>query len=226
MLNISLSKQAIQKEMKMVYRMDGSVNGHNFTIEGEGNGKPYEGHQRFRLRVTEGGPLPFAFDILSAAFCYGNRCFTNYPEEIPDFFKQTFPEGMSWERSMTFEDGGIAAVSAHISLDGECFVHKSKFVGVNFPANGPVMQKKTLGWEPSTEKMTARDGALKGDVTMFLKLEGGSNYKCVYRTSYKAKKAVQLPKSHFIKHCLVRSDIKPDANGNTVEIQEDASAHY
>lgn len=71
------------------------------------------------------------------------------------------------------------------SLDGECFVHKSKFVGVNFPANGPVMQKKTLGWEPSTEKMTARDGALKGDVTMFLKLEGGSNYKCVYRTSYK-----------------------------------------
>ncbi len=74
----------------------------------------FRGHQRFRLRVTEGGPLPFAFDILSAAFCYGNRCFTNYPEEIPDFFKQTFPEGMSWERSMTFEDGGIAAVSAHI----------------------------------------------------------------------------------------------------------------
>lgn len=64
-------------------------------------------------------------------------------------------------------------------------MHKSKFVGVNFPANGPVMQKKTLDWEPSTEKITVYDGALKGHVTMFLMLEGGGNYRCEYHTTYK-----------------------------------------
>ena len=49
-------------------------------------------------------PLPFTF----------NKCFTKYPKEIPDYFKQAFPEGLSWERSMTFEDGAFAAVSAQL----------------------------------------------------------------------------------------------------------------
>ena len=34
--------QAIQKDMRMTYFMDGSINGNKFTIEGEGTGKPYE----------------------------------------------------------------------------------------------------------------------------------------------------------------------------------------
>lgn len=71
------------------------------------------------------------------------------------------------------------------SLNGNRFVHKSKFVGVNFPPNGPVMQKKTLGWERSIEKMTVRNGALEGNLTMFLMLEGGGNYRCEYRSIYK-----------------------------------------
>ena len=64
-------------------------------------------------------------------------------------------------------------------------MHKSKFIGVNFPANGPVMQKKTLDWEPSTEKITVHDGVLKLYVTMFLMVEGGNSYRCEYQTTYK-----------------------------------------
>ena len=64
--------------------------------------------------TVKGGPLPFAFDILSAAFCYGNRVFTKYPEGKTDYFKQAFPGGLSWERTMTFEDGGICTVTAEI----------------------------------------------------------------------------------------------------------------
>ena len=71
------------------------------------------------------------------------------------------------------------------SLKGNCFVHKSKVVGVNFPTSSPVIQNKTLGWEPSTEKMTARDGVLMGDVPMFLKLEEGGTLKCHLTTTYK-----------------------------------------
>ena len=67
-----------------------------------------------KLEVTDGAPLPFAFDILTTAHQYGNRAFTQYPEEIPDYFKQTFPNGFSWERSMIFEDGGVCTASNHI----------------------------------------------------------------------------------------------------------------
>ena len=61
-------------------------------------------------------PLPFAFDILSAAFQYGNRAFTEYPPEIADYFKQSFPEGFSWERTFTFEDGGMCIATNNIKL--------------------------------------------------------------------------------------------------------------
>ena len=66
--------------------------------------------------VTKGAPLPFAFDILATAHQYGNRAFTQYPADIPDYFKQTFPEGHSWERSMIFEDGAVCTASSNIRL--------------------------------------------------------------------------------------------------------------
>ena len=74
----------------------------------------FRGIQKSTYRVTKGGPLPFSFDILSSAFKYGNRCFTKYPEGMPDYFKQAFPAGMSYERTFTFEDGGVATASGHI----------------------------------------------------------------------------------------------------------------
>nr|AAZ67343.1 GFP-like yellow fluorescent protein [Corynactis californica] len=216
---MSHSKQVITQEMKMVYHMDGCVNGHSFTIEGEGTGKPYEGNQTLKLRVTKGGPLPFAFDILTATFCYGNRCFCEYPEDMPDYYKQSFPEGYSFERTMMFEDGACCTTSVHLSLTKNCFVHNSTFHGVNFPANGPVMQKKTLNWEPSSEKITPFEGNLKGDVTMFLKLEGGQQHRCQFQTTYKAHKAVKMPPNHIIEHRLVRSQ-----DGDAVQLKEHAVA--
>ena len=33
---------------------------------------------------------------------------------MPDYFKQAFPAGMSYERTFTFEDGGVATASGHI----------------------------------------------------------------------------------------------------------------
>ena len=47
------------------------------------------------------------------------------------------------------------------------------------------MQKKTLGWETSTEKMAAHDGVVQGNVPMFLKLEGGGRLRCDFQTTYK-----------------------------------------
>jgi len=46
------------------------------------------------------------------------------------------------------------------SIQGNCFIYHVKFTGLNFPANGPVLPKKTQGWEPNTERPYARDGML------------------------------------------------------------------
>ena len=71
------------------------------------------------------------------------------------------------------------------SMNGTLFTYDVRFHGVNFPANGPIMQKKILGWEPSTEKMYARDGVLKGDVNMALRVEGGGHYRSDFKNTYK-----------------------------------------
>ena len=68
--------------------------------------------------------------------------------------------------------------------EDNCFYHKIRFDGVNFPTNSPVM-KTTQMWEPSTEKMFVRDGVLKGNVTMALLLKGGGHYRCGFKTTYK-----------------------------------------
>ena len=69
------------------------------------------GEQTVKLTVTKGGPLPFAWDILSPQTQYGSIPFTKYPEDIPDYVKQSFPEGYTWERIMNFEDGAVCTVS-------------------------------------------------------------------------------------------------------------------
>ena len=76
----------------------------------------YRGTHVIDLEVVEGGPLRFAYDILTTAFQYGNRAFTKYPSDIPDYFKQTFPKGYTWERTMNFEDGGMCTVNSDVRL--------------------------------------------------------------------------------------------------------------
>ena len=76
----------------------------------------FRGKQMSELVIIKpaGKPLPFSFDILSTAFQYGNLCFTKYPADMADYFKQGFPDGMSYERSFIFEDGGVATASWNI----------------------------------------------------------------------------------------------------------------
>ena len=72
-----------------------------------------------------------------------------------------------------------------IRMEGDCFFYEIRYHGLNFPSDGPVMQKKIVKWEPSTEKMYARDGVLKGDVNMTLLLGDGGHYRCDFKSTYK-----------------------------------------
>lgn len=86
------------------------------------------------------------------------------------------------------------------------------------------MQKRTLKWEPSTEKIYVRNGVLTGDITMALLLKGGTHYRCDFRTTYKAnEKGVQLPGYHFVDHCI--EILSHDRDHNKVKLYEHAVAH-
>ena len=74
----------------------------------------FRGKQTGTFRVTKGGPLPFAVDIVAPTLKYGFKCFMKYPADIPDYFKQAFPEGLTYDRKLTFEDGGSATATVEM----------------------------------------------------------------------------------------------------------------
>ena len=72
-----------------------------------------------------------------------------------------------------------------IRKEPDCFNYDIRFYGINFPAAGPVMKRKTVKWESSTETMYVRDGVLVGDVNRTLVLEGGARQRCDFRSTYR-----------------------------------------
>ena len=74
----------------------------------------FRGTQTGNFRVTKGGLLPFAFDIVAPTLKYGVNVFMKYPADIPDYFKQTFPESLTYDRKITIEDGGCATATVEL----------------------------------------------------------------------------------------------------------------
>nr|AYV61459.1 mGinger1 [synthetic construct] len=215
----------LKENMHIKMYMEGTVNGHYFKCKGEGDGNPFAGTQSMRVHVTEGAPLPFAFDILAPCCEYGSKTFVRYPADIPDFFKQSFPEGFTWERTTTYEDGGILTAHQDTSLEGNCLIYKVKVHGTNFPADGPVMKKETCGWEPSTESVYPENGVLRGRNHMALKV-GDSHLHCHHSTTYRSKKAERaliMPPRHSTDYCLQITSHKDD---EYFELYETSVARY
>uniref|UniRef100_UPI0001E070E1 LSSmKate2 red fluorescent protein n=1 Tax=synthetic construct TaxID=32630 RepID=UPI0001E070E1 len=219
--------ELIKENMHMKLYMEGTVNNHHFKCTSEGEGKPYEGTQTMRIKVVEGGPLPFAFDILATSFMYGSYTFINHTQGIPDFFKQSFPEGFTWERVTTYEDGGVLTATQDTSLQDGCLIYNVKIRGVNFTSNGPVMQKKTLGWEAGTEMLYPADGGLEGRSDDALKLVGGGHLICNLKSTYRSKKPaknLKVPGVYYVDRRLER--IKEADKETYVEQHEVAVARY
>nr|BAN81731.1 green fluorescent protein [synthetic construct] len=198
----------LTEEMPAQMNLEGVVNGHAFSMEGIGGGNILTGIQKLDIRVIEGDPLPFSFDILSVAFQYGNRTYTSYPAKIPDYFVQSFPEGFTFERTLSFEDGAIVKVESDISIEDGKFVGKIKYNGEGFPEDGPVMKKEVTKLEPGSESMYVSDGTLVGEVVLSYKTQS-THYTCHMKTIYRSKKPVEnLPKFHYVHHRLEKKIVE------------------
>ena len=79
----------------------------------------------------------------------------------------------------------VCFTSFFIRKVGDEFRYKIRFDGVKFPEDGPVMKKKTVKWELSTEIMHMKGEVLMGEVNMALLLNDDSHYRCDFKTTYK-----------------------------------------
>ena len=70
-------------------------------------------------------------------------------------------------------------------MKGDCFHYEFQLLGVNFPPNEPVTQRKGAGWMPVTERLCMKGDYLVGESDMTLKLQGGGFYTCHYQTIHK-----------------------------------------
>ena len=123
--------------------------------------------------------LHSSFCSFAAYFCL--LSFMNYDLEV--FFSLKSCYLVRWTQNVCFIHFAFWNASYFDSLKGNTLVHKTNFQGDNFPIDGPVMQNKTLGWEPTSEKVTPCDGTIKGDTIMYLLVEGGEMLKCRYENN-------------------------------------------
>ncbi|EDO49451.1 predicted protein [Nematostella vectensis] len=167
--------------MKLHFKLEGSVNGHCFEIQGEGEGKPFEGEQWAKHCVVKGKHLPFSLDIIMP-----NITFAKYPDGMTGFFKAAVVNGgLSWERTMAFEDRGYCtAVNTSELKNGRLHYHTT-FHGINLNPEKPLMQKRTMGWLPSVETNIPRGDTLVGDINMLLKVNDGSFLRVKFETVYR-----------------------------------------
>ncbi|CAH3104968.1 unnamed protein product [Pocillopora meandrina] len=110
-----------------------------------------------------------------------------------------------------------------LDIKGNLFKHISVFHSVYFPTNGPIMGKRTIGWDPSFQKMTVSNNILRGDVTIFLLLKGGGYHRCQFHTSYRTEEPVTPPENHVVEHRIMRTDLD-DKDGKKVQLEEIAVA--
>ncbi len=88
----------------ILVELDGDVNGHKFSVSGEGEGDATYGKLTLKFICTT-GKLPVPWPTLVTTFAYGLQCFARYPDHMKqhDFFKSAMPKGYVQEKNYFFQ---------------------------------------------------------------------------------------------------------------------------
>nr|BBG75473.1 mitochondria-targeted synthetic green fluorescent protein [Gateway binary vector R4L1pGWB471]BBG75501.1 mitochondria-targeted synthetic green fluorescent protein [Gateway binary vector R4L1pGWB571]BBG75529.1 mitochondria-targeted synthetic green fluorescent protein [Gateway binary vector R4L1pGWB671]BBG75557.1 mitochondria-targeted synthetic green fluorescent protein [Gateway binary vector R4L1pGWB771]BBG75585.1 mitochondria-targeted synthetic green fluorescent protein [Gateway binary vector len=157
----SISTQVVRNRMKSVKNMvskgeelftgvvpilvelDGDVNGHKFSVSGEGEGDATYGKLTLKFICTT-GKLPVPWPTLVTTFTYGVQCFSRYPDHMKqhDFFKSAMPEGYVQERTIFFKDDGNYKTRAEVKFEGDTLVNRIELKGIDFKEDGNILGHK------------------------------------------------------------------------------------
>nr|ASW31099.1 ASAP2s [synthetic construct] len=135
----------------ILVELDGDVNGHKFSVRGEGEGDATIGKLTLKFICTT-GKLPVPWPTLVTTLTYGVQCFSRYPDHMKrhDFFKSAMPEGYVQERTISFKDDGKYKTRAVVKFEGDTLVNRIELKGTDFKEDGNILGHKL---EYNTDQM-------------------------------------------------------------------------
>jgi hypothetical protein len=78
---VSKGEELFTGVVPILVELDGDVNGHKFSVRGEGEGDATNGKLTLKFICTT-GKLPVPWPTLVTTLTYGVQCFSRYPDHM------------------------------------------------------------------------------------------------------------------------------------------------
>uniref|UniRef100_UPI003B28DDA3 Green fluorescent protein,Methyl-accepting chemotaxis transducer (TlpC) n=1 Tax=Helicobacter pylori (strain ATCC 700392 / 26695) TaxID=85962 RepID=UPI003B28DDA3 len=159
--HVSKGEELFTGVVPILVELDGDVNGHKFSVSGEGEGDATYGKLTLKFICTT-GKLPVPWPTLVTTLSWGVQCFARYPDHMKqhDFFKSAMPEGYVQERTIFFKDDGNYKTRAEVKFEGDTLVNRIELKGIDFKEDGNILGHKLeynssgrTGIDPFTESV-------------------------------------------------------------------------
>uniref|UniRef100_UPI0014617136 Fusion protein of Green fluorescent protein and Sensor histidine kinase CitA n=1 Tax=Klebsiella pneumoniae TaxID=573 RepID=UPI0014617136 len=142
---VSKGEELFTGVVPILAELDGDVNGHKFSVSGEGEGDATYGKLTMKFICTT-GKLPVPWPTLVTTLTYGVQCFSRYPDHMRqhDFFKSAMPEGYIQERTIFFKGDGNYKTRAEVKFEGDTLVNRIELKGADFREDGNILGHKLV----------------------------------------------------------------------------------
>nr|AKD94043.1 smGFP HA [synthetic construct] len=177
---VSKGEELFTGVVPILVELDGDVNGHKFSVRGEGEGDATNGKLTLKFICTT-GKLPVPWPTLVTTLGGGVQCFSRYPDHMKqhDFFKSAMPEGYVQERTISFKDDGTYKTRAEVKFEGDTLVNRIELKGIDFKEDGNILgHKLEYNFNSHNVYITAdkQKNGIKANFKIRHNVEGGYPY--------------------------------------------------
>uniref|UniRef100_UPI003D81C5C6 Fluorescent thiol-disulfide redox biosensor n=1 Tax=Aequorea victoria TaxID=6100 RepID=UPI003D81C5C6 len=213
---VSKGEELFTGVVPILVELDGDVNGHKFSVSGEGEGDATYGKLTLKF-ISTTGKLPVPWPTLVTTLSWGVQCFARYPDHMKrhDFFKSAMPEGYVQERTIFFKDDGNYKTRAEVKFEGDTLVNRIELKGIDFKEDGNILGHKLEynGWCGDNVYITAdkQKNGIKANFKIRHNIEdGGVQLADHYQQNTPIGDGpVLLPDNHYLSTC---SKLSKDPN--------------
>lgn len=214
---VSKGEELFTGVVPILVELDGDVNGHKFSVSGEGEGDATYGKLTLKLICTT-GKLPVPWPTLVTTLGYGLQCFARYPDHMKqhDFFKSAMPEGYVQERTIFFKDDGNYKTRAEVKFEGDTLVNRIELKGIDFKEDGNILGHK-LEYNYNSHNVYITADKQKNGIKANFKIrhnieDGGVQLADHYQQNTPIGDGpVLLPDNHYLSY---QSKLSKDPNGS------------
>lgn len=167
----------------------GTANGKQFRLEGEGEGRPYEGELCALLKTTS-GPLHISMHLLDVVSMFGYPTYSRYHEQTKELFK--ISDGYEYERDIKFENGGYMKTLHKVTRQPDCL--QGDFKVLECSVEAPDLE----AIEPIVETfIPAGPGKINSQAVFAWRKKGGGYFTARCESQYRLNHKESLPHLQF-----------------------------